>query len=163
MKLCTKCFDFNCSCEKPKYQQIDDGLVEIISELNKQFIRLDWGIHTKYCCEGHVVSQYLQPHTYIMFGVNSIHSIVEETNHYSFLIEDFKLIRTRNYDSYITFCGSNMTVGINFYCINSLKDIKLFLKKKADFQIFFWEKIEILKNIIIQTSNCEVKNGERSP
>lgn len=47
MLLCCKCYKKDCRCEKPRFENIDDNIIDDIIILNKK------GYKTVACCEGH--------------------------------------------------------------------------------------------------------------
>lgn len=79
MLVCSKCWNYyekcTCSCkQKDLTKNIDDDIVDIVCELNKTFISLNWDIRTAFCCGGHItidadreLPDYATPHCYVMF------------------------------------------------------------------------------------------------
>ena len=76
MKLCTVCWEDNCSHEDRFKVEIDENIAEIISILNKK------GYRTMFCCGGHIyvenIRQGYVPNLYISFNkYNSVLSNID--------------------------------------------------------------------------------------
>lgn len=59
MLLCCNCFQKDCKCDKPRFEEIDNNIVDNIILLNNK------GYKTVACCEGHKESKIFD--LYIMF------------------------------------------------------------------------------------------------
>jgi len=146
MYICSNCFSIirdklciDCGYKKKFY--CDDDFADIISTINKIFIKLNWNLRTSFCCAGHTDAsdEYSLPQSYILFSgdikklkLPPITKIKKKINSKEIIIKTY-------------IYNDNLYIGISMNENDlTIKQKKSFLYAKYVFHTYLWDFVENL-------------------